>query len=307
MIARTGAGLGAALALGLAILAGAAAAAPLPIPTQDGWDAARRPVETADGLRLTYVELGEAPETAQGLPVILIHGYTDNSRSWSLPAADLARALPGRRIIAIDLPGHGGSEAPACCYAPLDLAHALAGLMDALAIPKADLVGHSLGSMTAATLAASQPQRVNRLVLLSSATAVPKASLDWLWQNVPGLSAPIDPESQFMRDWFSNPNPVDDSFLTRERGEGARVPLQVWTGVLLGLTAMDLAPLEARITAPTRIFWGEKDPLFDAASQERLRAALPDARFHAMKGLGHNFFWEQPGPAAALIAAALTD
>lgn len=298
---------GAVMALGLAILAGAAGAAPLPIPTQDGWDAARRPVETADGRRLTYVELGEAPETATGPAVILIHGYTDNSRSWSLPAADLARALPGRRIIALDLPGHGGSEAPACCYAPLDLAHAVAEAMDALGIARADLVGHSLGSMTAATLAASQPGRVNRLVLLSSATAMPKASLDWLWQNVPGLTAPIDPESPFMRDWFANPNPVDEDFLTRERADAARVAPHVWTGVLLGLTAMDLGPLEARITAPTTIFWGEKDPLFDAPSQERLHAALANASTQALPGLGHNFFWEQPGPAAALIARALTD
>lgn len=311
MIVRAGAGLGACLctglALGLAILAGAATAAPLPIPTQDGWDAARRAVETADGLRLTYVELGEAPETAKGMPVILIHGYTDNSRSWSLPAADLARALPGRRIIAVDLPGHGGSEAPPCCYGPLDLAHALAGVMDGLGIAKADLIGHSLGSMTAATLAASQPERVNRLVLVSSATTVPEPALDWLWQNVPALQAPIDPESSFMRDWFSNPNPVDEDFLARERAAGARVPKHVWTGVLLGLSAMDLAPLDRRITAPTSIFWGEKDALFDAASQERLRAAMPKASFHEMKGLGHNFFWEQPGQAAALFAAALTD
>lgn len=307
MIARTGTGLGAGLALGLAILAGAASAAPLPIPSQDGWDAARRSVKTAEGLRLTYVELGEAPETARGLPVILIHGYTDTSRSWSLPAADLALALPGRRLIAIDLPGHGGSDAPPCCYGPLDLAHALAGLMDGLGIAKADLIGHSLGSMTAATLAASQPERVNRLVLVSSATTVPAPALDWLWQNVPALPTPIDPDSAFMRDWFSNPTPVNEDFLSRERAGGAAVPRHVWTGVLLGLSGMDLAPLERRITAPTDIFWGEKDALFDAATQERLRAALPRARFHEMKGLGHNFFWEQPGPAAALFAAALTD
>lgn len=280
-------------------------AAPVVQPSQAGWSAARLPVQTADGLRMTYVELGEDPATAQGMPVILLHGYTDNSRSWSLVAPDLAAALPGRRIVALDLRGHGGSQAPACCYGPDSMAHDIGGVMDSLGIRQADLVGHSMGSIAAAVLAASQPQRVNRLLLISSATALPAAASEWLWDNVPALTAPIDPDSQFMRDWFSNPNPVDDDFLTRERTEAAQVPLPVWNGVLLGLSATDWAPLAGRITAPTTIFWGDKDALFDAAAQDRLRAALPRADFHQFPGLGHNFFWEQPASAARLIATTL--
>ena len=295
------------IALILALVAGTASAAPVAIPSQDGWNAARIPAGTADGLRLTYVELGEDPASARGVPVILLHGYTDNSRSWSLPAAALAAALPGRRILAPDLPGHGGSEAPACCYAPLDLAHHVAALMDALGIEEADLVGHSLGSMTAATLAASQPGRVRRLVLVSSATAMPAAASEWLWRNVPGLTAPVDPESAFMRDWFSNPNPVDEDFLARERAEGAAVPPHVWTGVLEGLTITDWSSFATRIAAPAAILWGDRDGLFDEAAQDRLRAALPDAAFHRMHGMGHNAFWEDPATAAGLIAPALND
>lgn len=294
-------------ALALALSAGAALAAPVAIPTQAEWDGARQKLDIAPGPSLTYVELGEDPATAQGVPVILLHGYTDNSRSWSLPAPALARALPGRRIVALDLRGHGGSAAPECCYGPDSLAHDVAAAMTALGIEQADLAGHSLGSITAATLAASQPQRVRRLVLLSSATAMPPAASDWLWDNVPELTAPIDPESQFMHDWFSNPNPVDADFLTRERAAGAQVPLHVWNGVLLGLSGTDWAYLGKRIKAPVAIFWGDQDAIFDAPSQERLRAALPDASFQVMQGLGHNFFWEKPDAAAGLIAAALDD
>ena len=46
------------------------------------------------------------------------------------------------------------------------------------------------------------------------------------------LVAPIDPNSQFMKDWYTNPNPVDDDYITRERAESAEVPLHVWRGVL---------------------------------------------------------------------------
>lgn len=78
------------------------------VPSQAGWNAARRTVTTADGQRLSFVEMG----ARDGLPILLLHGYTDNSRAWS----PLAPYLAGRRLIALDLRGHGGSAIPAGSY-----------------------------------------------------------------------------------------------------------------------------------------------------------------------------------------------
>lgn len=108
--------------------------------------AARQSVTTPDGLAMTYVEAGNP----DGPPLLLLHGYTDNSRSWSL----LAPLLADHRLIMLDLRGHGGSQAPACCYGPDSLAHDVDGFMQAINLPRADVMGHSMGSVTAMTLAA---------------------------------------------------------------------------------------------------------------------------------------------------------
>ena len=100
--------------------------------------------------------------------------------------------------------------------------------MEALHIDRADVVGHSLGSMTAAALAGFCAERVDRLALLSRAIRFPKEAIDWLWDNVPNLSHPLDPNSDFMLAWFSNPTPVEDDFLTRDRAERASVTAPVW-------------------------------------------------------------------------------
>jgi pimeloyl-ACP methyl ester carboxylesterase len=288
------------LALAAAGLAGPALAGPL--PSQEGWDAARESVTVADGLNLAYVHV-DGEEGVADDPLILLHGYTDNSRSWSL----LIPHLGGREVYALDLRGHGGSEAPACCFGVDAMAHDVVGFMDAMGIERADVVGHSLGSMTAGVLAALHPERVDRLVLVSTALAPSPGASDWLWENVMALEAPIDPESQFMLDWYANPTPVDEAFLTAERTESAETSLATWRGVLASLAITDWTALARRVTAPTLVLWGDQDGLFGAAEQEAVRAALPAAAHETYEGLGHNMFWEEPEEVGARIAAFLDE
>lgn len=285
------------LLLAAALLAGGAAAAG--VPTQEEWDAARTRVALADGPTLAYVEAGDP----DGSPVLLIHGYTDNSRSWSL----LAPYLAGHRLIAVDLRGHGGSDAPACCYGLDSLADDMDRLLDALGIAKADVIGHSLGSMTALTLAALHPERVNRLVLISSSVHPGAGPGSWLWDNISTLDFPLDPDGKFMTDWYWNPNPVPADYIDRERAESAAVPEHVWKGVLDGLAIADLGAIAPLVTAPTLVLWGDQDGLFDASHQERLRAALPAARFETFAGYGHNMFWETPERVGATVGSFLGD
>ena len=235
--------------------------------------------------------------TAKEAPTLLIHGYTDNSRSWSLVAPYMKK----RRLLAIDLRGHGKSDAPDCCYAYTDFADDASLFLDAMGIAKADVIGHSLGSLTAQLLAAQHPDKVRNLVLVSSTTAIGGGPGSWLWDNVMPLTAPIDPESQFMKDWYANPNTVDEDFLTRERTESAAVPIHVWRGVLWGTVIDDLTPIAPLVKAPVLVLWGEKDGLFDLTHQEKLEKAYPDAVFQVFSGAGHNMFWEFPDKAASLI------
>ena len=283
-----------ALAAGVAaLLAAPLAAQSFPTPGQADWDRNRGPAYLPGDLTLSYVTFGDLA----GEPVILLHGYTDNSRSWSL----IGPWLEDFHVEALDLRGHGFSQVVECCYGLDQLAHDVVLFMDHLGIEKAHVVGHSLGAMTAAVLAATYPDRVDRLVLISAATEVPEASREWLWDNVPALVQPVDPQSQFMLDWYANPNPVDEDFLTRERAESAARPPEVWMGVLRALSMTDWAPLARRITVPTLVIWGDQDGFFPAGTQASLRAVLPEARYETFAGHGHNMFWETPERAGTMI------
>jgi pimeloyl-ACP methyl ester carboxylesterase len=104
-------------------------------------------------------------DAGDGPPVVLLHGLACGKRMWF----HQIRALHSRfRIIAYDLRGHGQTDAPhlATDYSAGHLARDLVLLLDALDIPRAAIVGFSLGGGPALALAASRPERVSRLVLV---------------------------------------------------------------------------------------------------------------------------------------------
>ena len=239
----------------------------------------------------------------EGVPLLLIHGFTDNSRSWSL----IAPYLKDRHIYAIDLRGHGESSAPECCYTFSDFANDAFLFLEEMNMNQVDLVGHSLGSMTAQMLAARYPESVRNVVLISTTTSTGGGPGTWLWDNIMMLEPPIEADGEFMVNWYWNPNPVDPEFIAAERAESANVPIHVWEGVLWGTNTADLAPISSLVTAPMMIIWGDQDQLMDAPQQENLRAAFPDARFETFQGAGHNMFWEQPERAAELIDSFLSE
>jgi pimeloyl-ACP methyl ester carboxylesterase len=110
------------------------------------------------GVTISFRESGDAA----GPPAVLLHGGSSSAVTWDRPAAALTTA--GHYVIAADLRGHGGSSRSP--HYPLEGYHDdIRGLMDALGIESAALVGHSLGGYAAATMAQRDPARVTRLVL----------------------------------------------------------------------------------------------------------------------------------------------
>jgi len=103
-------------------------------------------------------------DVGRGPPVVLLHGLACGKRMWF----HQIRALRKRfRVIAYDLRGHGETDAPAVAteYSAAHLSRDLVGVLDALKIERAALVGFSLGGGPALALAASKPERISRLVL----------------------------------------------------------------------------------------------------------------------------------------------
>jgi pimeloyl-ACP methyl ester carboxylesterase len=109
----------------------------------------------------------EGDGISDGTPVILIHGISSSVEDWLLNF----HALAGQhRVVALDLIGHGRTDKPlAASYQMPDLARFVKDFMDALQIPCAHIVGHSLGAAIALTLAMRYPSYTNKLVLVDSA------------------------------------------------------------------------------------------------------------------------------------------
>jgi pimeloyl-ACP methyl ester carboxylesterase len=288
-----------------AVAAGAAdAVGPARQIDLDRFDDSKKTIALPDGESLAYEEIGDPA----GQPVVLIHGYTDSARDWVPIVPYLS---PRFRLILVDIRGHGRSGKPECCYTRFDFAYDIKLLLDALAVQRADIVGHSLGSFIAQTFAENWPKRTRRVVLISSSgcprpgSPPPKPTYDYAGR-IRALHEPIDPDSPFMVEWWSSPTPVDAEFLRRERRDAAAIPLRVWLAVLdQGLEECDLQRTLPRLKAPALLIWGGKDPIMGEDVRQTLREALPQAQVKVFASLGHNPFWEEPRACAAVINAFL--
>ncbi len=293
------------LAIAFALLAAMVMTPAVPADAQPidqaGWNARKQSILLRNGIRLSYVEMGDP----QGPPVLLLHGWTDSSRAWTIVAPELMK----HRLLIPDQRGHGGSSAPECCYSFSNFAHDALLFLDAMGVEKASVVGHSLGSMVGQVLAAEHPERVGKLVLIGSTALPPIKRGDWLWTNVNKLSFPLDVKGAFMREWgpAASPTPVDAAYITYADPEIAAVPRQVWHGVLREVVELPVGRFAPDIKAPTLILSGGADSLFPREHHQALVKAIPHAKAHVFPGLGHNFILEQPEKVAPAIRDFLAD
>lgn len=114
---------------------------------------------------------------AEGTPVLLVHGFAADLNGWLFNIEALASERP---VIAIDLPGHGGSSKDVGDGSLATLAKVVADLLTALGVDRAHLVGHSLGAAVVARLAADQPERAASLTLIAPAYLGGEINADFL-------------------------------------------------------------------------------------------------------------------------------
>ena len=112
-----------------------------------------------NGIRMHYLEAG------QGSPVILLHGYAQNSHMWRPLMRELGKA---HRVIAPDLRGFGDTTKADCCYDKKSMAVDIHALAKQLGIDKSGVAGHDIGLMVAYAYAAQYPQAVDRIALMDA-------------------------------------------------------------------------------------------------------------------------------------------
>ena len=251
------------------------------------------------GVTLQYAERG----SASGMPVILLHGVTDSWRSFEhvLPLLP-----PTIRALAVTARGHGDSSRPASGYTYTDMADDVRAFMNAMELPAAVVVGHSMGSSVAQRLAVDHPSRVAGLVLVGAfATFEKNAEMQAFYDGrITTLSDPID--AAFARDF-------QVSTLARELPAGQldifvresqKMPARVWKEAFKGFleTPCSCGDLNT-LTMPALIIWGDRDTYALRPQQDRLRAEIRESRLIVYEGTGHAVHWEEPQRFAADVVS----
>ncbi len=215
-----------------------------------------------------------------------------------------AEHLPSRvRALVLDQRGFGESERPASGYDVSDFAADVARFLDALAIERAIIVGHSFGSFVARAVAIDHPARVSRLALIGTGATAANAVTREMQASVQHLEDPVP--LAFAREFQASTAyaPLPPDFFSRIIGESIKLPARLWREVFDRLLAYDDRERWPRITAPTLVLWGERDALFRRVDQDRFVAAVSGATFRMYPEVGHCPNWECPELVAADLGA----
>ena len=244
-------------------------------------------VSLKTGVRLRYGVQGDAG----GEPIILLHGYSDSSFSYSAVLPLLDRKY---RVYVLDQRGHGESDRPAGAYALQNFAADVVAFMDEMGISKATIVGHSMGSFVAQHVAVAAPERVTRMVLSGSATTIRNAVVADLQREVNALKDPV-PE-KWVREFQTSTmfHPPADDFFKGVVKESLSLPARVWQEVMTEMMSPKAQAELSKIKVPTLILWGDKETVFPRSEQDLLLASLPNARLKVYEDTGHGMHWERP-------------
>jgi pimeloyl-ACP methyl ester carboxylesterase len=263
-----------------------------------------------DGARLYYYAAGTR---GAGEPVVFLHGFPTSGHLWNEVVAQMPS---GHRIVVVDLLGYGRSDPPGTRSLSLR-AHAnrVVGLLDALCIASACIVGHDVGGGVAQSLAIHWPERVSRLALVDSVAfnrwptrdvriarallpLVKRLPTNWL---LPIVHADLErgycdaPRAVHSIDKYQRPFNSD---------EGRKVFLKHLAS-LDPRETQELAPRLKEIAVPTAVLWGADDPFLPQALGRRLAAAIPGATFDVIDDARHFTPEDSPREIARIVGRLL--
>lgn len=252
-------------------------------------------------------------DVGSGRPVLLIHGSGPGVTAWANWRLVLPELAKSCRVVAPDMLGFGYSERPAGVAYGLDawVGHAI-GVLDALGIEQADIVGNSFGGAIALALAIRHPQRVRRLVLMGS-VGVPfdiTPELDAVWGYRPSLAA-----MRGLLDIFA----WDRALVTDELAE-LRYQASLRPGFQESFAAMFPAPRQRWVDAlasreadiraiahKTLVIHGRDDRVIPLANSLTLNQWISDSQLHVFGRCGHWVQIEHSAEFNRLVAGFLAD
>jgi 3-oxoadipate enol-lactonase len=263
---------------------------------------------------MTLIDVGEIQldyersGNREGPPLLLIMGMSGTSLHWGEPFLDLLRA--DFDVIAYDHHGVGASTPLDGPITTREMADDAAGLLAALGVDDAHVVGISMGGMIAQELALNHPERIRTLTLgctYCGGEGSALASEDDLSGLVEAMSSG-DRERALRAGWEINVSKAmaaDEDAYAKFRAIAMQraVALPVIMQQMQACAAHDTNARLPQITAPTLVIHGTDDRLLPVQNGRLIASRIPGAQLEIFDGVGHLFFWERPERSAELVRA----
>jgi len=234
-----------------------------------------------------------------GTPLVFINSLGTDLRIWDEVVPHFAAHF---RLVRYDKRGHGLSDCPPAPYSIRDHALDLVALLDRLLIDTAVFIGISVGGLIAQDVAATWPDRVQKLVLCSTAARIGTAEM---WHGRirtlrrEGMDSLAD---VILNRWFA------PGFQSQQpeayqgyRHMFSRTPVAGYTGTCEAIRDADLTAAVRTIQAPTLVLCGAADSATPPEVVRGLAALLPNARYEEIPHAGHLPCVEQPAATAVAI------
>jgi pimeloyl-ACP methyl ester carboxylesterase len=243
----------------------------------------------------TIIEVGgqkaRLVERGSGDPVVVLHGWGGRIESM-MPVIDcLASSF---RVVAMDLPGFGGSPLPAGVWGTPDYATFVRDVLEQRGVRRAHFVGHSYGAKTSLYLAATVPALVDKLVLQgSSGLRTPpsfKARVKRGVSRTARLAGRLGTPGERVR------NAVYRRIQSQDyRDAGELRP------ILVKVVNEDLGSLLPRVAASTLLIWGSEDDAVPLQHARTMEMNIPDAGLVVFEGAGHFAYLDEPDRFCAVV------
>jgi pimeloyl-ACP methyl ester carboxylesterase len=255
---------------------------------------------SVNGNEIHYLQRGS------GEPLLLIMGMSGTHLSWGETFLELLER--DFEVTIFDNRGVGKSSRVAAGYAIADLADDAAGLLEAIGLESAHVLGISMGGMVAQELTLRHPSRIRTLTLGCTYSGGQGSALSppEVFQKLAASWQSGDREHALRTGWEVNVSPTfapNDEAYAAFRAAALELPVAVPVimGQLQAIGAHDAGARLAGITAPTLVIHGTEDQMLPVSNARAIASRIPGARLEIFEGVGHAFWWERPERSAELL------
>jgi 3-oxoadipate enol-lactonase len=254
----------------------------------------------AGEIELSYERSGDGP------PLLLIMGMSGTKHHWG------ERVLEELRrdfdTIVYDHRDAGDSTKTGQPFTIVDLAEDAAGLLEALEVDSAHVMGISMGGMVAQELALAHPEHIRSLTLgctYCGGEGSLLTSEDVMRRLAEGMSSG-DREVAVRTAWEVNVSPgfaTDEDAYAKFLARGMRyaIPVAVIMEQMRAITAHDTSTRLPELRLPTLVVHGTLDQMLPVQNGHMIAGLIPDSRLEILDGIGHMFFLEEPERTAELV------